>query len=165
MCRVHFARMLERFEDFRVTMHIPDYWGPGGVSSAIKTLWIMVSHLRSARGSPRPATMEMAAESYRSGALFDEQKVLKAGDGTVAYSQTAFDVLERWLKSYANNCPLTFNDEVAAPLDGAAAGRPEKEVRVLVSEAAETCRICKGAFFRVVPIWLQPQMMTYCKTI
>ena len=81
------------------------------------------------------------------------KKVLKAGDitadGIVAYNQTAFDVLERWLTSYAKNCPLTFSDEVAAPLDGPAAVRPEKEARVLVSKVAETCRICKGAFLRV----------------
>ena len=169
MGRVHLARLLERINNFRITMRMPDYWGPGGVTSTIKTLWKMVSHLRSARGSPRPPGMEMAVASYREGALFDDQKVLKAGDitadGTVACNQTAFDVLERWLTNYAEIRSLTFSDEVVAPLDGAAAVRPEMEARVLVSKAAETCRMCKGAFLRVVPAWLQPRVMTYyCKS-
>ena len=77
---------------------------------------------------------------------WDEQNVLAANDltadGTVAYTRCAFDVLERWLKSYAENCQLTFTDQVTAPLDGAVAAGPtpgSNEVKVLESKAAETC--------------------------
>ena len=63
MCRAHFALVFKRIEKWRTSTQMHDYWGPGGVSKSLKTLWIMVAHLRSARDSPRPETMSDAAES------------------------------------------------------------------------------------------------------
>ena len=107
--------------------------------------------------------MNDAAKSYADRALFTEQKVLAAGDltadGTVAFTKTAFHVLDRWMMDYAVNCQLTFKDQVTVSQSDEVAPRPTRgphEVMVLNSKVAETCRSCKGAFFRVVPAWLQP---------
>ena len=82
------------------------------MTKTIKNLWIMVEYLRGSRNDTRPENLKKAAENYAQGALLTMQGVESASDhtaeGTVPFTKTAFQVLDRWMTKYAVNHQFGF---------------------------------------------------------